>query len=142
MAQLAGKIARAKNQRLSQGTTNYGALSGDSAKPHRRTLAGWEDRRRRTVLDARVVCLNKMRLKGAGIYRFGAHIGLNRRHQHASKRASTRGWDLLLSSLRSNVFGDPFAASQEGQQYCEMRDLQANDGRAGQGSSLQAHSSA
>jgi hypothetical protein len=33
-----------------------------------------------------------------------------------------------LSSLRSNVFGVAFAASQERQQYCEMRDLQANDG--------------
>ena len=37
---------------------------------------------------------------------------------------------------RSNVFGDAFAASQERRQYCEMRSLQANDGRAGQGSSL------
>ena len=52
------------------------------------------------------------------------------------------GGTFFSSSLRSNVFGDAFAAFEERQQYCEMRGLQANDGRAGQGSSLQAHSSA
>ena len=94
------------------------------------------DRRRRTVLDARSGLLElDENLKALEFLRFGAHIALNRRPQHASNRPSTQGWDLLLSSLRSNVFGDAFAASQERQQYCEMRGLQANDGRAGQGSS-------
>jgi hypothetical protein len=101
------------------------------------------DRRRRTVLDARSGLLElDENLKALEFLRFGAHIALNRRPQHASNRPSTQGWDFLLSSLRSDVFGDAFAAAQERRQYCEMRGLQANDGRAGQGSSLQAHSSA
>ena len=47
------RLAMSNGREDSPRAADFGALSGDPAKPHRRTLAGWEDRRRRTVLDAR-----------------------------------------------------------------------------------------
>jgi hypothetical protein len=49
---------------------------------------------------------------------FGAHIGSEYGgHRHASNRANPGRQDVLLSSLRSTLFGDVFAAFQEWQQY-------------------------
>jgi hypothetical protein len=64
------------------------------------------------------------------------------RRQHASIRANPGRRDLLLSPLRSTLFGDTFAAFQKCRLYRKMRGLPADYGQAGfnQRSDLQAHS--
>ena len=55
----------------------------------------------------------QLRLRPLEFMPFGAHSSpCSRRRSHASHTASSPGRDLLLSPLRSTLFGDAFAASQ------------------------------
>src|SRR5215469_16365390 len=73
-----------------------------------------------------------------------AHTGLVDGGAHASHRTKFHRRDVLLSPLRSTLFGDALAAPPKRKQRCEMRRVPANDGQVGldQGPHLQAYSSA